>query len=102
MTVETLKVEIINQYKDAIKRHISNRAPGLLEILNLCSINTYGKEIITIFIESPCKVYKLLYQIYKNKTVAEIMIKSLFIVPISNINPNLLQGYLNTQKECTE
>lgn len=99
----TLTRETVDLVKNTIKRCISTRVPGLLEILNLYSLNIHGKDILTLFAESPCTVYKLLYQLYRDRTVAAIIMTNLFIVPLSTTgNPHIYHLFLDKLKECID
>lgn len=102
MTIEIIKDESIDRLKNMVKKHISSRAPGLLELLDLYSLSTCGKEILSLLIESPCEVYKLLCKIYKDKTVASIIMMNLLILPLySIVRLNSLQKHLSDAlREC--
>ncbi|MEM0152585.1 MAG: hypothetical protein QXV81_03035 [Ignisphaera sp.] len=103
MTITQPVGKMMDPVKNTIRKHISTRAPGLLEILNLYSLNIHGKEILTLLIESPCTVYRLLYQLYKDRAVATAIMANLFIAPLSTIeNPSIHQFFLNKLKECID
>ncbi len=93
---------LVNLVKSTIRRYISMRVPGLLEILNLYSLNIYEKEILTLFVESPCTVYRLLYQFYRDETIAMTITTNLFIAPLSTIEKNVYHFFLNKLRECID
>ncbi|MCS7112073.1 MAG: hypothetical protein N3D82_02750 [Ignisphaera sp.] len=93
----------LNLIRDTIRRHISTKAPGLLEVLNLYSLTIYGKEVLTLFVESPCAAYRLLYQLYRDEAVASIIITTLFVAPLSNVEtPHVQRSLISRLNECMD
>lgn len=86
---------------DIIKKILSDRVPGLLDILNLYSIRLYNKEALQLLLESPCNFYKLINNIYGNTIIATYILVNLFLKHLSKIiDQDLLQSIYQNMNEC--
>lgn len=69
--------ELLELVKRHIKCYSSRIIPGLLELLNVYCTTRHGKDVYTVFVESPCKFYKILLELYKVESSADIIFKTL-------------------------
>lgn len=90
-----------NELLELVKRHIrhysSKIIPGLLELLNVYCTTRHGKDVYTVFVESPCKFYKILLELYKVESSADIVFKTLVKALIEEVSAiDVLLGYAKT------
>lgn len=86
-----------------IKNYIRTRTPGLLDILNTQTIHTYGKDVFTLLLESPCIVYNIINSISKDKTIARYILVYVLLKPlIGMLDRNAQQKLYNDIAKCTD
>lgn len=80
--------EHANSYKhraDNIRNYIRARTPGLLDMLDTQSIHTYGKDVLTLLLESPCKVYNMINSISRDENTTKCVLTYVLLRPLSNL-----------------
>lgn len=93
--------EVEDKVVRALKRHLSVVAPGLLDILNLYSLKNHNKDLLRLFMESPCSLYKLIAELYKDKVIAAYIFFNLFIKPLNGlVDPNTLRKIYSDAEAC--
>lgn len=85
--------------KILLKRHLSKIAPGILNILNLYYLSRYRKDAVAFFVESPCRFYIILKEVYKGGSVD--MVLKLFVESISN-DSKIVEMLINYVKTCND
>lgn len=94
--------EVEDRVIEALKRYISAAAPGLLDILNLYSLKNHGKDLLNLFTESPCSLYKLVANLYKDRAIATCIFFVLFVKPLSGVvDPATLRKIYRDVEACT-
>lgn len=84
MTIVHFK-QIKREYIDSLRRHLSTIAPGLIDIMDLYCIQTYGVSTLELLIESPCTFYRIAVKLYGNEETAKFIIKRLFLNFLLNV-----------------
>lgn len=92
--------DVVEFVKDSVKRYFSRATPGLFEVLDIYCLNKYGKHIYQLFVESPCRFYKVLMELYKDESSANIILK-IVIKSLIN-NPKLVEDMSNYVKNCRD
>lgn len=85
--------------KILLKRHLSKIAPGVLNTLNLYYLSRYKKDAIAFFVESPCRFYTVLKEVYKGGSVE--MVLKLFVESISS-DSKTIEILISYIKSCND
>lgn len=69
---------------ESIVLYIKRRAPGVLEFLDLVAQSAFSKGIMSLFSESPSRVYFLILSYVNNEDSADAAFKLLFLNSLVN------------------
>lgn len=95
--------EFLELMKKLLRYCSSKVIPGLLELLNVYCTTRHGRDVYSIFLESPCKFYKILLELYKVESSADIVFRTLIKALLEGAQaidtPDIL---LNYAKNCKD
>ncbi|MEM4789015.1 MAG: hypothetical protein QXV06_04410 [Ignisphaera sp.] len=88
---------LIHTLKSLLKQNVSKSLPGFLEILDVYCMIRYNKDFCSLFLESPCELYKSLQDLYKDASTTEITFRLLLKSIIADDTVvNILLNYVKT------
>lgn len=88
---------------DLAKSYLRARAPGLLDILNTYFIHTYGKDVFTLLLESPCIVYSTVSKIARDEDMTKHILVYVLLKPLMSMLDQEEQQRLRSNiAKCTD
>lgn len=95
--------ELLELIKKMLRHYSSRVIPGLLELLNVYCTTRHGKDVYTIFVESPCKFYKTLLELYKTESSADVVFRALMKALLEEVQTiGILDTLLEYAKTCKD
>lgn len=91
---------LVDFVKNVIKRYLSTTTPGLFEILNIYCLNKYNKHTYQLLVESPCKLYRTLVELYRDEDSTDIVFRIL-IKPLID-SSETIDSMISYAKKCRD
>jgi len=102
-------VEIdIHSLRLYIRRYVREHAIGLFEVLNALAMKRFGKDVVSLLLTEPNRLYELVLEYYSSREAALFTISRLFIRPlviklgILEREDELVEAAINNPKKFVE